>query len=73
MNQAGADDHVIAEARAGYRWLVHSRLIVGSKEAWQDFLAGYLAMEDFYARARARARAGMRADQKDGGGCNSIR
>jgi hypothetical protein len=56
MNQAGADDHVIAEARAGYRWLVRTGLIIGSKEAWQDFLAGYLAMEEFY-RAREATRS----------------
>jgi len=48
MNQPAADARLLAEARAGYRWLVRSRLLVGSKETWEAFLAGYLAMEDFY-------------------------
>ncbi|PYQ29921.1 MAG: hypothetical protein DMF56_09350 [Acidobacteria bacterium] len=59
MNQAAADARLFAEARAGYRWLVRSRLIVGSKEAWQEFLAGYLAMEGFY-----RARDAMRSTER---------
>lgn len=56
INQPAVDARLLAEARAGYRWLVRLRLIVDSKEAWQAFLAGYLAMENFY-----RARDAMRS------------
>ena len=51
-SSAAAATRLLADVRADYRRFVRAGLIVSSKEAWRDFLAGYAAMEDFY-KARA--------------------
>ena len=56
MEDAAADARLLADARADFRWLVQSGLLERSNEAWRDFLAGCLAMEDFY-KARAAKRS----------------
>lgn len=49
---------LIAAARTEFRWFVRAGLIERSNEAWRDFLAGHVAMEDFYsARVRALRRS----------------
>jgi hypothetical protein len=47
-SSAAADARLLADARADYRRFVRAGLIVTSKEARRDFLAGYVAMENFY-------------------------
>lgn len=57
MNEdAVADARLLADARADFRWFVRAGLLERSNEAWRDFLAGCVAMEDFY-KARAANRS----------------
>ena len=56
MNENPADAHLLAPAKADYRWCIRARVIEPAPDGWREFLMGYRAMEEFYEHHAAHQR-----------------
>jgi len=59
-NESSDGFRLFVGARADYRWCIRAGLLDRSIEDCRDFVAGYVAMEEFYKARESEAHAARR-------------